>query len=800
MFEVGQTLENKYEILEHIGTGGGGIVYKAFQKGLNKTVAIKQIKDELNGVINIHGEADILKNLKNDYIPSVYDFIVSNGQVYTVMEFIEGKSFQELITKGKEFSQKRLLKYSRQLCKAVSYLHSRKPPIIHSDIKPANIMLTSEDNICLIDYNISLIVDGNANAIGVSDGYSPPEQYGKKDMNNIKSLTLSEKTLFDTSANEFSAIDETLLDGNDIQNKTLADVKFNYTKTLPDKSFSRVSEDTETLIDRTAFDKTFICGDNNTIAVDQNNHTKTLLDKSVGKASENVVTLMDKSVLDETLADKNMSVQPQSVQTPISSARNVDERSDIYSIGATLYCLAAGEPPAISTGAVVPLSQKNNKISESFAAIIEKAMNKDPAKRFQKAEQMLKALNNLRRYDKRYKAMLLRQEVAIIAVVAAMALSGLTVVLGYSRIGNEGLEQYISYIIEMDNADGETFEEYYNKAIKCIPERAEAYEKKAYRIYDAGEYFKAENYINEIISGRQLYVGDNNEIYSYEKMYYILGRCYLETGEYDLSADALEKATLLNDNEAAYFCDLAVALARCGESEKAENILEIAVDKGLANDSILFATGEIEYSQGKYSDSINNLKKCIETTHDNTIKYRAYVICTNAYADAYDEKIFSCAECTNFFNTAIEKTPIEKTMPFYEMLARVNISEAQTTDDTSYYAAAINSYEKMNSLGWETIEIDRALIRLYRYVGNYSYAKEFALEILQNGDDYEIYKILAFVESDIQNSMDSTQRDYTEFSKYYSKARELCSDSEDFEMQWLDDAYNKLLKEGYIEG
>lgn len=751
MFEVGQTLENKYEILEHIGTGGGGIVYKAFQKGLNKTVAIKQIKDELNGVLNIHGEADILKNLKNDYIPSVYDFIISNGHVYTVMEFIEGESFQELITNGKKISQKQLLKYSRQLCTAVSYLHSRKPPIIHSDIKPANIMLTSEDNICLIDYNISLIVDGNANAIGVSDGYSSPEQYGKN--NKVKDLTRYGSTVLDTPID------------NDLENNaTLLDNTI-YSKILLDKSGEQVNTVTATKIE---------C-------------TKTLIDnKSTAPISE-------------TLMDNTTPKLSQPISTSTSDARNIDERSDIYSIGATLYCLATGETPAISTGAVVPLSQKNNKISESFAAIIDKAMNKDPAKRFQKAEQMLKALNNLRRYDKRYKAMLLRQEIAVIAVISAMALSGLTAIFGYSRIGNEGLEQYISYVMEMDNADDETFEEYYNKAVKCIPERAEAYEKKAYRIFDNGEYFEAENYINEIINGRQLYVGDNNEIYSYEKMYYILGRCYLETGEYDLSAGALEKATLLNDNEAAYFCDFAVALARCGESEKAENILEIAVDKGLANDSILFATGEIEYSQGKYSDSIENLQKCIEATSDDTIKYRAYVICANAYADAYDEKIVSCAECTDFFNTAIEKTPIEKTIPFYEMLARVNVAEAQTTNNTSYYAAAINAYEKMNSLGWETIEIDRALVRLYRYVGNYNHAKEFALEILQNGDDYEIYKILAFVESDIQNSIDSVQRDYTEFSEYYKKAKELCSDSEDFEMQKLDDAYNKLLKEEYIK-
>lgn len=106
MFEIGQILENKYEIKEHIGTGGGGVVYKATQIGLNRTVAIKQIKENVVGVLKDRGEADILKNLKNNYIPSVFDFIENGGEVYTVMEFVEGQSFQQLMDSGRRFSQR----------------------------------------------------------------------------------------------------------------------------------------------------------------------------------------------------------------------------------------------------------------------------------------------------------------------------------------------------------------------------------------------------------------------------------------------------------------------------------------------------------------------------------------------------------------------------------------------------------------------------------------------------------------------------------------------------------------------
>ena len=334
MFEKGQILENKYEITEHIGTGGGGMVYKATQIGLNRTVAIKQIKENVAGVIKDRGEADILKNLKNNYIPSVFDFIDNGGEVYTVMEFVEGQSFQQLMDNGRRFSQRKLLKYARQLCEAVAYLHSRKPPVIHSDIKPANIMLTPEDNICLIDYNISLIIDGNENAIGVSDGYSPPEQYGIV-INNEK----DKKAVITPAVN--TSGEETLIDRTELTNlsndETLLDVT------------AMVSADGQTLIDSGT----------------SNGYTKTIIEKAYAANNEAF-----------TYAGTEIDCGKAIENTPVGTDRKVDKRSDIYSIGASLYGIALGERPAVSTGVVCALKDKTSGLSESFAAIIDKEIGR----------------------------------------------------------------------------------------------------------------------------------------------------------------------------------------------------------------------------------------------------------------------------------------------------------------------------------------------------------------------------------------------------------------------------------------
>ena len=180
MLKAGDIPGGIYEITENIGSGGGGIVFRANHLRMQKPVALKLIKDDVKGILENRAEVDILKNLKNDYLPQVLDFVEDNGDVYTVMEFIEGKDLKSLVMSGRQFDEKSVTKYALQLCSAVEYLHSQTPPIIHSDIKPANIMLTPEDKICLIDFNISSISDGSgAYSVGGSRGFAAPEQFRK---------------------------------------------------------------------------------------------------------------------------------------------------------------------------------------------------------------------------------------------------------------------------------------------------------------------------------------------------------------------------------------------------------------------------------------------------------------------------------------------------------------------------------------------------------------------------------------------------------------------------------------------
>lgn len=179
MFYGGELLDNTYQIIEEIGTGGTGIVYKAYHLRLKKYVVVKKLKNSAVSRDKIRVEVDILKRLHHTCLPQVYDFLETGGQVYTIMDYIEGEDLQHYLDAGVVFEEKQLIFWFRQLCDVLQYLHSRVPPILHSDIKPGNIMITPEGNVCLIDFNISLGGEADADILGLSKWYAAPEQYEK---------------------------------------------------------------------------------------------------------------------------------------------------------------------------------------------------------------------------------------------------------------------------------------------------------------------------------------------------------------------------------------------------------------------------------------------------------------------------------------------------------------------------------------------------------------------------------------------------------------------------------------------
>ena len=189
MATIGQVIDDKYEILKLIGQGGMSKVYLAMDKRLNKQWAIKEIekraKDKNNEVViqSAIAEANLIKQLDHPAIVRIVDIIDNGNVIYIIEDYIEGETLSSILENNGAQPQELVIEWAMQICEALEYLHTRKPPIIYRDMKPANVMLKPDGNIKVIDFGIAREYKDQSLADTVSlgtKGYAAPEQFGGK--------------------------------------------------------------------------------------------------------------------------------------------------------------------------------------------------------------------------------------------------------------------------------------------------------------------------------------------------------------------------------------------------------------------------------------------------------------------------------------------------------------------------------------------------------------------------------------------------------------------------------------------
>jgi serine/threonine protein kinase len=178
-------LQNRYLVVRPIGKGGMGAVYLAKDQRLRSTVALKETFFEDEHLRKaFEREAALLANLRHPALPRVIDHFNEDQGQFLVMEFIGGEDLEEMFkSRQGAFSQKEVLGWADQLLDALDYLHTQEPPIIHRDIKPQNLKLTSRGQIVLLDFGLAKgsagemsKVAGTGSILGYTPTYAPLEQ------------------------------------------------------------------------------------------------------------------------------------------------------------------------------------------------------------------------------------------------------------------------------------------------------------------------------------------------------------------------------------------------------------------------------------------------------------------------------------------------------------------------------------------------------------------------------------------------------------------------------------------------
>lgn len=682
---------NTYQLLEEIGSGGGGVVYKAYHERLRKYVVIKQIRDCVKGVLESRAEVDILKNLSHTYLPQVFDFLEMDGEIYTVMDFIPGNSLEKALRSEERFHQKEVLKWANQLAQALSYLHSQNPAIIHSDIKPANIMLRPSRDICLIDFNVSLAFNaGMRTSIGVSSGYSPPEQYWNYEM--YCSVTgMSSK----------------------------AGVKPNREMNgIPFSEAAQVQSSPE--------------------------HRAREITQLVG--------------------------------------RGVDERSDIYSLGATLYHLLTGHPPADDFEQIIPVSQCGIQISEGFALIIEKMMELFPENRYQNGMELLHALENIQELDSVYKAYRRRRRIGRVCLAGMYAASVMLLVTGVTTIGQEQNNAYNHEIqLAEDSLEAENFDaaqDYIEAARRQMPARIDSYEKELQKLYAMADYGGCIRYGKEILNSPPYEVRSKSDKTVLGDLFYIMGNAYYEEEDLANTLSCFSSALEYNADHGLYYRDYSIALAKSGNLDQAEQMLERAVSLGIGQDSIYLVQGEIAYVRGMYQESIELFLDTLNITEDNQIRRRCVLLADRAYQMLGPDSLEAEVQ---FLETWEQGTGERSSFQITERLADAYSRQGE-------YEKALLKFQGLIRRGYSTYQIWCNLAVLHQQLGEFEEAEKILKDLLERDPGrYETYKRLAFFEADLQQTRENAQRDYHKMADYYEQAARLYESQKetDEEMQVL---------------
>ncbi len=190
MLEQNTMLQDRYRIVQVLGGGGMGQVYLAHDTRLaDKPCAVKELvpdphatpEEEKQATAQFHQEAAVLAHLTHPNLPDVSDYFDERGRFYLVMDYVEGETTEQRLRRSPGgLPSEKVVEWAIQLCDVLEYLHDQTPPVIFRDMKPANVMLTPEESVKLIDFGVARLFDPTKRTdtlkMGTA-GYAPPEQY-----------------------------------------------------------------------------------------------------------------------------------------------------------------------------------------------------------------------------------------------------------------------------------------------------------------------------------------------------------------------------------------------------------------------------------------------------------------------------------------------------------------------------------------------------------------------------------------------------------------------------------------------
>lgn len=483
---------------------------------------------------------------------------------------------------------------------------------------------------------------------------------------------------------------------------------------------------------------------------------------------------------------------------------SISKCTDVYGIGATLYFLVSGRVPEKALDPVTPLSSLSVPLSTTFVSIIERAMEKNPAQRFPDAAHMLAALQDVDLLDTRYRrfhmARAITRTVFSLLFCASMVCAGYGALQLYQGRQNNYLTLLSQSETLSEQGDPQGALALLQQAIQMSPDQADAYLQMGIELYRQGQYQQALDLLDNAEAAGNLTLSSlpDSQVGDF---YYIRANCLYELEKYSDAIAQYQQALQYRQDNDAYFRGLALAQARSGDLDGAQQTLETLQTRGGASVDCTVVSAEIHAVQGQYEEALAEYRSALQQTDDLQTLSRIYLAAaqiSQQQGDLDGSIELLRQACQRLGNSGMLHT---------EMLAEVLSLKAQTNPDSAVacYQEAETCLQTVIDHGYGTELTSLNLAVVQQSLDEFESAEQTLLSVCeQYSTDYRPYMRLAFLYADWQALAPVEDREYGQVQQYAQLADQYYQQAKangvsDMEMTRLDSLMDQLKTSGWLD-
>ena len=463
-----------------------------------------------------------------------------------------------------------------------------------------------------------------------------------------------------------------------------------------------------------------------------------------------------------------------------------DARTDIYSLGVTMYHLLTGKSPYEPPYQFVPARQLDPKLSHGIEYILDKCVQSEPVNRYQSVDALLADLGHIYQFDRAYQRYVAvkRGRAALLSLMLAGSIG--LMLGGWSLMGEEKNDAYNGLLAQASGLyteDTDNALAVLTEARALFPDRPESYRQSAYALYLDGQYAACQEYAEETLA---VFPGDS-------ELQLTLASALYEQGAYEAAAENYRAGAAGEELDIDHLRDYAVCLGRLGCLDEAEEQLALLEGKGANPDVTSYVQGELAYTQREYAEAEAFFRSALRETESDTLLRRCYISLAETYRDSGKTIEDANSKEIQLIQEALSRVQLQSNPVLYEMLGAAQYNARD-------YAGAADSFARVLSLGVQKDYLYVNVFTARQAAGDTAGAAAILDEMAAAyPEDYTPHALRATLLIMGENRKSQSARNYHAAYAEYEKARELVkSGDETTQLQQLEGLIAQLESGGWL--